>query len=111
MTSMATNSSYEQYRVTLVDPDGNSISFLCGSNEAIFSAAQKAGYELTLGCMQGRCTVCKAKLISGDVKFLRPIPKGNEDKLSGAPNELLCSVAPQSDSQLQTFARWYPTNR
>ena len=97
---------FNQYTVTLLDKGGSHIAFPCGPNEPIYKAGERAGYELTLGCMQGRCTICKAKLISGEVKFLRPIPKEAEGCLPGAPDILLCSYAPQVDTTLQPYGRW-----
>lgn len=89
-----------------MDSEGNRIEFFCGNDEPVFKAAERAGYGLTLGCMQGRCTICKARLMAGEVKFLRPVPKEAQGNLPGTPDILLCSYAPQADATLQVYGRW-----
>ena len=105
-TSLIKQSLLNECTVTLIDRHGRLIVFPCGLDEPVYKAAGRAGYELTLGCMQGRCRICSAKLISGEVKYLRSIPKEEVGKLSGSQDVLLCSYAPQVDTTLQTCSPW-----
>ena len=104
--SLKKQSLLNECMVTLIDRNGRLIAFSCGLNEPVYKAAGRAGYELTLGCMQGRCAICKAKLISGEVKFLRSIPKEEKGSLPESQSVLLCSYAPQVDTTLETYSPW-----
>ena len=85
-----------------------SIEFPCRDNQSIARAAQAAGYELTVGCMQARCMTCRSIRVEGQVKCIRPLSK--HATIDPADIEggyvLVCSVAPQTDVVLRPASRW-----
>lgn len=42
---------------------------VCGENESILEAAEKAGIALDSSCLSGTCSTCTQKLIKGEVKY------------------------------------------
>ena len=98
----------DQHRVTLVAPDATTANFAAASGRSIVKSAQSAGYELTTGCLQGRCAICRARLLSGTVAALRrPSPNAIGDAAHRADGcVLLCSVGPLSDVVLAPLSPW-----
>jgi ferredoxin len=96
------------YRVTLRGADGAIAEFTGEAGRSIVHAASNAGYELTTGCRQGRCAICRARVIEGAVK---PIRRPSKNAL-GSPADrkdgcvLLCSVGPASDVVLEPLSPW-----
>ena len=88
--------------------DDEFIEFNCRSDQSIARAAQAAGYELTVGCMQARCMTCRSIRAAGQVRCIRPLSK--HATIDPADIEggfvLVCSVAPQSDVVLKPASRW-----
>ena len=71
--------------------------FLADSHESILDAAIRAGVPINYGCSNGNCGLCKARIISGDIKPLRThdFAIRDADKIQG--DALMCSNACQSD--------------
>ena len=46
--------------------------FFLEGNDSILEAALRAGLALNYGCSNGNCGLCKAKILSGQVKKIRP---------------------------------------
>ncbi len=88
--------------------DDEFIEFPCRNDQSIARAAQAAGHELTVGCMQARCMTCRSVKAKGQVKCIRPLSK--HATIDPADIEggyvLVCSVAPQSDVLLKPASRW-----
>ena len=84
------------------------IEFPCRSDQSIARAAQAAGFQLTVGCMQARCMTCRSIKVDGQVKCIRPLSK--HATIDPADIEggyvLPCSVAPQSNILLRPASRW-----
>lgn len=72
-------------------------SFTAESHESILDAAIRSGVPLNYGCSNGNCGLCKARVISGETKLLRPhdFVIREADKIHG--DALMCSNACQSD--------------
>ncbi len=70
--------------------------FLEGS-DTILEAALRAGLALNYGCSNGNCGLCKAKIISGEIKKVRPYDYaiGAAEKAQGYA--LLCSHTAVTD--------------
>ena len=70
--------------------------FFLEGNDSILEAALRAGLALNYGCSNGNCGLCKAKILSGQVKKIRP----HDYVISAAEKaqgyELLCVNARQS---------------
>ena len=94
------------YKVTLVSA-GEPAEFICEEKASVLKSAYAAGYQLTCGCLQGRCMTCRARLLKGSVKSLRPLsryatidPANLEDG-----NVLLCSITPLEDIHIEPRSR------
>ncbi len=53
-----------------IQPSGH--EFLLEGNNSLLEAGLSAGFALNYGCSNGNCGKCKAKLISGQIKNIRP---------------------------------------
>lgn len=84
-----------------VRPSGR--QFLVEGNDSLLQAGLKAGLHLGYGCGTGSCGLCKARLISGE---LRPIAHGDY-RLSEHEREqgycLLCTQTAVSDVIIETL--------
>ena len=73
--------------------------FDCSENETVFQAAKNSGVLLEHSCLSGRCSSCKAKLISGRFEHMQP-----ETVLTAAEREagymLSCIARPLTDIKL-----------
>ena len=58
-----------EHKVTLINCNQQ---FVVHEKETILEAAIRAGISLGYGCSSGTCGLCKAKLVSGNVKEIRP---------------------------------------
>ena len=96
------------FAVKLHGPKGASVQFVAANGRSIVRSAAIAGLKLTTGCLQGRCAICRARLLSGDVHGLRKHAKhainSPVDRADGYV--LLCSVAPHSDLELELLSPW-----
>lgn len=96
------------YRVTLLGPDGTRIAFDCEEGRTIVRAARNAGYELMTGCLQGRCAICRARLVEGEVRAIRRRSKHATADPANRPDGcvLQCSVGPVTDVVVAPLAGW-----
>lgn len=89
------------YKVRLINPSINLDRTIdVPDDQYILDIADAAGIRLPTGCLQGECSLCLAKLISGEVdqseqKFLKP-PE------VAAGYTVTCVCYPRSDCVLQT---------
>lgn len=96
------------FRVVLEGDAGVRAEFEAAAGRALARAAAAAGIVLTTGCLQGRCAICRARLISGSVTAVRR-PSVNA---VGNPAEradgcvLLCSVAATSNVVVAPLGPW-----
>ena len=72
-------------------------SFRAEPHESILDAAIRAGIPLNYGCSNGNCGLCKARIVSGSTRLLRPhdFVVREAEKIQGYA--LMCSTACQSD--------------
>lgn len=94
-------------RVTLVS-DTRTVTFVCPPKQSVLRAAKNAGYELSAGCMQGRCYTCRSQLLSGTVTNSRALSRYatvNPADL-GDSRILLCSVTPTADITVRPEGPW-----
>jgi len=96
------------FRVTLQSHDKSEVTFTATGGRSIARSAANAGYRLTTGCLQGRCAICRAQLISGKVgPARRPSRNAVGDPLRRADGcILLCSVSPLSDVVVAPLSPW-----
>jgi ferredoxin len=99
-------------RVTLVSAAQASVSFLCPPRMSILRAAKNAGYELSAGCMQGRCYTCRSQLLSGRVVNTRSLSRyATVDPADlGDSRVLLCAVTPTEDITVRPEGPWAPAS-
>lgn len=95
-------------RVTLVSHTQAAVTFTCPPNQSVLRAAKNAGYELSAGCMQGRCYTCRSQLLSGKVRNSRALSRyATVDPADlGDARILLCSVTPSEDITVRPEGPW-----
>ena len=96
------------YRVRLTAADGRRVEFEAVPGQSLVKAAARAGYLITTGCLQGRCTICRANLLSGSVA---PLRRPSHYAVGSAAQRLdglilLCSVAATSDLEIAPLSAW-----
>ena len=98
----------QTFAVQLRDETGTTVEFTASADRPIFRSAYDAGYVLTTGCLQGRCAICRARLVSGEVKKLGSVSKNAVSDPANRPDGcvLLCSVGPCSDVVLEPLSPW-----
>lgn len=71
--------------------------FLVEGADTVLEAALRAGLSIAYGCSNGNCGECKARVVSGEVREVRPhdFVIGETERAQGYA--LLCSVAPVTD--------------
>ncbi len=77
-------------------PTGTVITSL--PDETIIGALVRSGYVIRVGCKRGGCGICKVHLISGEVRYERPVAEsvlGESDKAVGIC--LSCRAVPLTD--------------
>ncbi|MCL4746844.1 MAG: 2Fe-2S iron-sulfur cluster binding domain-containing protein [Burkholderiaceae bacterium] len=84
-----------------VRPSGR--EFLVEGNDSLLQAALKAGLSFNYGCGSGNCGLCKARLISGEVRAIQP----SDYVLSAAEKQqgyvLLCTHTALGDLAIETL--------
>ena len=102
----------ESHEITLVKNGKQVIRFSCPANLSIFRAAARAGIEMSAGCMQGRCQICRAILLDGRVKSRRPLsPNGTVDPANLPDGYILpCSVVATSNVVIAPRGPWRLTD-
>jgi len=80
---------------------------------SILRAAKNAGFELSCGCMQGRCYTCRSVLLEGAVTNSRALSRyATVDPADlGEGRILLCSVTPTADVVVQPEGPWEIASR
>ncbi|MFT4583249.1 MAG: ferredoxin [Gammaproteobacteria bacterium] len=96
------------YQVTVVSDNQEAVSFRCPPKMSILRAAKNAGFQLSAGCMQGRCYTCRSQLLAGHVTNSRaPSRYATVDPADlGESKILLCSVTPIEDVVVKPEGLW-----
>ena len=71
--------------------------FLVEGADTILEAALRAGLSIGYGCSNGNCGECKARIVSGEVRDVRPHDFVISETERAEGYALLCSVAPVTD--------------
>lgn len=77
----------------------NGKSFICESGQTLLEAAQKSNLNLPYSCKTGRCSTCKARVISG-VTHAKVDELGLADSRNHENEILTCVRTAESDVQL-----------
>lgn len=75
--------------------------FFVEGSDTILEAALRAGLSLTYGCSSGSCGKCKARVISGEVKQVRPHEYIIPPRQLAQGYALMCSCTAVSDLVLE----------
>lgn len=70
-------------------PSGH--EFFVRGNDSILEAALRVGLSLNYGCTSGNCGLCKARILSGDIRKIRPHDYTLSEAEKGMGYALLCS--------------------
>jgi CDP-4-dehydro-6-deoxyglucose reductase, E3 len=71
--------------------------FLVEGADTVLEAALRAGLSIGYGCSNGNCGECKARIVSGEVRDVRPHDFVISETERSEGYALLCSVAPVTD--------------
>ena len=93
----------ERYDVELVLPDGGTVRLEVGADESVWDAATRARIKLPSMCLQGWCTTCAARVLTGEFDPAEALRYYPEDKQAGYI--LLCTARPRSAMRIQTHQR------
>ena len=84
-----------------VQPSGR--QFVVEGNDSILQAGLKAGAQFSYGCGTGTCGLCKARVISGEVRQIQhaDYPLSEQERQQG--HVLLCTHTPVTDVVVETL--------
>ncbi len=88
-------------------PSGS--DFFVEGNDTLLQAALRAGVSLSYGCSNGTCGKCKARVISGEIKQVRPHEYVISQEQLEQGYALLCSCTAISDVVLDAEVAQTPT--
>jgi CDP-4-dehydro-6-deoxyglucose reductase, E3 len=77
-------------------------SFLVEGADTVLDAALRAGLSIGYGCSNGNCGDCKARIVSGEVREVRPHDYVLSESERNDGYALLCSVSPVTDLVIET---------
>jgi ferredoxin len=105
---VVSDASDKLHRVVLLAADGTQLEFDASGRHSLVKAAALAGVRVTSGCLQGRCAICRARLLRGQVTPLRGPSKhgAGNGPLWADGTILLCSVAATSDIEIAPLSPW-----
>jgi CDP-4-dehydro-6-deoxyglucose reductase len=94
-------------RVT-VRPSGR--EFIAEGHDTILAAGLKAGLAFAYGCGNGTCGLCKARVVAGEVRQVRPhdYPLSDAERAQG--HVLMCCTAPVADIQVEAIEASNPAD-
>lgn len=72
-------------------------------NDTLLEAGLRTGLSLNYGCSNGNCGLCKARLIEGEVKKVRPHDYSFSEAEKGMGYLLMCCNAAVTDVELETL--------
>jgi ferredoxin len=90
------------HRVTFVT-EGREVQTTVAEDEYVLDAGVAAGLNLPYMCLQGWCTTCAARLLSGEVDQSEARRYYPQDKAAGFV--LLCSAHARSDLRVLTHQK------
>jgi len=91
-----------------VRPSGH--EFFVEGNESILEAALRAGLAPSYGCRNGNCGLCKARIVSGQIKQIHPTeyPLSASERAQG--HALLCSNTAVTDLVIEMIEASQPSD-
>ncbi len=92
--------SRERHKVTLVFPDDTERTILVAPEDSIWDAAEAQGVALPSLCLQGWCTTCAGRVLSGNFDPAEALRYYDADRAAGFI--LLCTARPRSDLRILT---------
>jgi CDP-4-dehydro-6-deoxyglucose reductase len=77
--------------------------FFLEGNDSILEAALRAGLAMNYGCSSGNCGLCKAKVISGELKKVRPTDYVLSAAEKAQRYELMCANTAVTDLVIEAL--------
>lgn len=77
------------------------LSFSNQLGESILESAKRENVELPFGCSAGGCSVCKVKVLEGEVEYPDGLPMGLLEEEAAEGLALVCVAHPTSDLVLE----------
>lgn len=83
-----------------IEPGGH--RFAVEGDDTVLEAALRAGISVPYGCSNGACGECRGRVLSGEVRAVRPADFVVSESERAAGVVLICAVAPVTDLVLET---------
>ena len=90
------------YQATFITPE-RELTVEVADDEYLLDAAARVGLELPYSCLQGWCTTCAGKLLSGQIDQSEALRVYPQDEAAGFA--LLCSAFARSDVRILTHQK------
>jgi ferredoxin len=90
------------YHATFITPE-RELTAEVAEDEYLLDAAARVGLELPYSCLQGWCTTCAGKLLSGRIDQSEALRVFPQDEAAGFV--LLCSAYARSDVRILTHQK------
>lgn len=90
-------------RVTLRWRVGRSRTIEVDREQVILEAAESAEVGLPFGCRTGACATCTARLVTGEIRHIRP-PRALKERHLDNDYVLTCIAVPETDCTLEVGA-------
>ena len=91
------------HRLVLARRDGGEEALWASEGQTVLDAATSAGVSLPFGCRTGACASCAARLVDGDVDYVRP-PRALRTRHREAGYVLCCVARPRTDCRIAVGA-------
>lgn len=102
------NNILPAFTIRLLGDAGPAVLYRAAAGQSLVKSAALAGVRFTTGCLQGRCAICRARLVEGAVTPLRrPSPHATSNPATRPDGcVLMCSIGPLSDLVLEPLSPW-----
>ncbi len=85
----------------VVRPSGH--EFQLSGNDSLLDAGLKSGIGLAYGCGSGNCGLCKARVVSGEVRRIKPTDYSLSEAERAQGHLLMCAFTAQTDLVLEAI--------
>lgn len=90
----------EPFMITFVRDGHDGRSLEMSPDETILEATDDTEIDLRYGCRAGKCVSCTARLLQGDISYLKP-PQALSSRQQESGFILLCVAQPDSDCRIE----------
>ena len=101
--------SSDGFKISLIRDGNLSDTFYALPGVSLVNAASNEGIKLTTGCLQGRCAICRARVLDGIFTVLKHNMKNARGTVSERADGcvLICCISANSDLLLAPLGEWF----